>query len=148
MEDSRKTKKRYAEIEEEIHHDRKPSFSETLVKFFDKREAEVEGLTDADIYNSVNLNRSMFCRIKNNRDYTTSKETAIVFAVALHLNLDETQELLASAGFTLSDSLTSDLIVKYFIEKEDYDCNRIDWALEHFHQTGLFEVKSHKTKNA
>ena len=40
--------------------------------------------------------------------------------IGLKLNLDETYDLMGKAGFTLSESIVKDLIVKFFIEKRRY----------------------------
>ena len=40
----------------------------------------------------------------------------MAFAIALHLNLEETTDLIGRAGYTLSRSSKSDLIVEYFIK--------------------------------
>ncbi len=142
-----KIRKQYDEIEGMIRKDRKPTFSDTFLKFCDMREAEEDGLTDADIYNAVSMNRDLFCKIKNNREYSTRKDTVLAFAIALHLNLEQTQELLESAGYCLSDSIKTDLILKYFIEKKDYDSTRIDGALEHFKQPRIFARKPRRSKH-
>lgn len=49
-----------------------------------------------------------------------SKRTAIALAIALELTLDETDDLLQRAGFTLSHSQIFDVIIEYFIIKLNF----------------------------
>lgn len=53
-------------------------------------------------------------------EYRPKKGTAISFCLALELDLPQTQELLASAGWTLSDSKRIDLIVKWHILNKEF----------------------------
>ena len=63
----------------------------------------------------------------------------LALAIALSLNLDETAELLKKAGYALSPGEKQDVIVKYFIEKEVYDINVINIALQSYDQPLLAE---------
>lgn len=108
------------------------SFREMLFDLIDER-----GMTDVECYKKANVDKRTFSKIKSNKDYRPSKQTIIAFAISLQLSLDQTQELLATVGFTLSRSSVFDKIILYFIHNGNYDIFEINQALFEFDQTLL-----------
>ena len=87
------------------------------------------GEKDSDVYRRAEISRQLFNKIINKKDYQPSKSTAIQLALGLRLNLAETQKLLEKAGYALTRSSRTDLVVQYFIERGEYSIVVINTAL-------------------
>jgi hypothetical protein len=87
-----------------------------------------------EVYKKANVDRKLFSKIRSNKDYKPSKVTAIAFALALELNLDETKDLIGRAGFALTHSSKFDVIVEYFIEQGNHNVFEINEVLFGFDQ--------------
>lgn len=107
-------------------------FSETLLKLIDQ-----SGKKDSDIYNKANVSRQHFSKIRNNPGYKPTKPTAIAFAIALELNMDQTRDLIGRAGYALTRSSKFDVIIMYFIENRNFNLHDINAALYEFDQSLL-----------
>lgn len=105
------------------------SFSQTVLALIDER-----GLTDAEAYRRANLSRQLFSKLRKDAGYRPTKQTAVALAMALELSLDDTNELLSRAGYTLGHASKFDVIVEYYIDRGCYDVMGLNEALFAFDQ--------------
>ena len=107
-------------------------FSQRLLELID-----ASGKKDSDIYNLANVSRQHFSKIRNNPNYKPTKPTALAFAIALQLDLEQTKDLIGRAGYALTNSSKFDVIVRFFIESGNYNMMDINTTLFEFDQTLL-----------
>ena len=98
---------------------------------------DAEGKTDAEVYKEANIDRRLFSKIRTHAGYTPKKKTILALAVALHLDVEETEELLESAGYSLSRSRKMDMIVRWYMEHGKYDIYEINEILMEFGENQL-----------
>ncbi|MDQ0973315.1 hypothetical protein QFZ31_003193 [Neobacillus niacini] len=115
------------DIEKFIKIKRQPAFNQTLFRFIDQK-----AVSDADVYKRAGMDRRHFSKIRTNPEYKPGKNTVIALALALELTKKETDKLLSSAGYSLSDSDTFDLVIQFCLEKKIYDFYDVNQALDYF----------------
>ena len=105
------------------------TFSQRLLRMIDER-----GMTDSEAYSKAYVDRRHFSKIRKDVNYVPNKKTVLAFTIALELSLDEAKDLLASAGFALSRSSKTDIIVAYFLQNKIYDMFEINDVLDAYGQ--------------
>ena len=105
------------------------TFSQRLLRMIDER-----GMTDSESYTKAYVDRRHFSKIRKDVNYVPNKKTVLAFTIALELSLDEAKDLLASAGFALSRSSKTDIIVAYFLQNKIYDMFEINDVLDAYGQ--------------
>lgn len=105
------------------------TFSQRLLRIIDER-----GMTDSEAYTRAYVDRRHFSKIRKDVSYVPNKKTVLAFTIALELSLDETKDLLGSAGFALSRSSKTDIIVAYFLQNKIYDMFEINAVLDAYGQ--------------
>ena len=99
-------------------------FQKLLFKYIDR-----SNLKDSDVYNSVNIDRRLFSKIRSDENYHPSKETVILLGIALKLDEDELLSLLESASYSLPKNNVYDLIIRFCFINAIYNINDINELL-------------------
>ena len=113
-----------SKLEERIKH-LSDTFSQYLMFLIENK-----NMKNADVYKRAIVDKKVFSKIKNDINYHPQKQTALCLCVGAKLNLDESKDLLARAGYALSPCDKTDIIFSYFIENEIYDMIELDIQLE------------------
>lgn len=100
------------------------TFSEYLLDLLKERDGK-----DSEVYKRAEVSKQLFSKILNNPDYQPTKSTVIQLALGLKLDLVQTQKLLGKAGYALTRSSKTDLVVQYYIERKIYNVTFINEAL-------------------
>lgn len=101
------------------------TFSEYLLFLIQSK-----NMTNVEVYKRACLTKQYFHKINKNKDFHPEKIKALLLCVGAKLNLDETKDLLARAGYALSPADLTDIIFTFFIEHKHYDVIDIDIQLE------------------
>lgn len=86
------------------------TFTQRLIRFMNEKEMD-----SPEVYTEACIDRKHFSKIISNVDYQPNKNTAVRLALALKLSPEETDAFLNAAGFALSRSKITDLVISYCI---------------------------------
>lgn len=100
-----------------------------------------KGREEVEVYKGACKDKKLFYKIRNNVHYQPTKHTVYAFAISLKLSLDETKDLLQTAGFAMSGSNQFDLIMTYVFERGIYDMYKIDCILYDFKEEHYFSCE-------
>ena len=126
--------KDYSSFEDNINlkewikeNDKYNTFQTTLFKMIDEK-----NLTDSEVYNKVHIDRRLFSKIRNEKNYHPSKETIILLGLSMELNENEIEELLNSASYSLPKNNHYDLIIRFCFMKGIYTIKDVNELLEEY----------------
>ena len=114
---------------DEFIKEKDAGFTETLLELIKQK-----GLKNSAVYKKANISKQHFSKLINDPNSKPSKSTVIALALALELDLDGTRDLIGRAGYSLTNSSTFDLIIRYFIERKKFNVIEINIALYEFDQ--------------
>lgn len=115
------------EIEKYIETQSEETFTQVLFNFIDKK-----GTKDSVVYKKAGIDKKHFSKIRSNPKYKPGKNTVMALAIALELDKDNAFKLLGSAGYSLSNSDTYDLVILFCLEKKLYNIHEVNMALDSF----------------
>jgi len=90
------------------------------------------GEKDSEVYKRASMSRQLFNKILNKKGYVPSKNTILQLAVGLKLDVKKTRTLLEKAGYALSRSSRTDMVVRYYIENRTYNITLINISLDQY----------------
>ena len=140
------SKSSFSNLKEVLNHPEE-SFSSMVM-----RKIHESGIDEVACYKAANLNKQIFSKIRSSAGendsniYQPTKATALSFAIALKLDLEESKNLLGKAGYAFSKNNKTDIIVEYCISNHINDIFRVNEILFSFNQPILgskcYEVKA------
>ena len=80
------------------------TYSEYLIYLIHEKNME-----NSEVYKRAIVDKKIFSKIKNNVNYHPNKMTALCLCIGAKLNLDESKDLLARAGYALSPCDKTDI---------------------------------------
>ncbi len=89
----------------------------------------VAGIDNKDVWKNANLDRKHFSKIQCDEHYHPKKKTVMALCIALHLDLEQSKDLMARADWAFSPSNKFDLIVQKAIIDKQYDIMQLNVTL-------------------
>ena len=100
------------------------------------------GMSSADVYKAGNVDKSLFSKLLSNPEYKPSRDTAISIALALKLSLEEAEDLIGRAGFTLSHAMHRDIVLECCFKKRIFNVIEVNIILDRLGHKPLSRIPS------
>ena len=117
------------------NHGNPESFSEVALIYLEEKKRDEKTVSE-----KYQLGNNFFSNLRNNKTYHPSKGEAVCTCMAFHLNYESARALLKTAGYAFSNSVKSDLIIRYFLENHIFNISDLNYVLEHFEQPKVQEL--------
>lgn len=101
------------------------TFTQLVIRYMREK-----NLTPKEVYTRACIDRKLFSKIISNIYYQPTKNTAVKIALGLQLTPEETDKLLNAAGFALSRSKITDLVISYCISHNQRTVWQVNGTLE------------------
>ncbi len=96
-----------------------------------------KGLEPADIYKAAHMDRRQFSRMLSRNAASHSKTSVLTLCLGMHLNWDESCELLEAAGYSAVDQNIREGIIHFCLKHGIYNMSTVEYLLEEFRQEKL-----------
>ncbi len=112
---------------------REENFSSMVMRLIKEK-----NIDEVACYKAANVNKQIFYKIRRHASkpdgipYQPAKGIALAFAIALKLDIEETKKLLEKAGYSLSKSYKTDIIIEYCISNNINDINKVNEILFYY----------------
>ena len=103
------------------------TFTQLVIRYMREKD-----LTPKEVYTRACIDRKLFSKIISNIYYQPTKNTAVKIALGLQLTPEETDKLLNAAGFALSRSKITDLVISYCISHNQRTVWQVNDILEDY----------------
>ncbi len=103
------------------------TFTQRLLRFMKEK-----NMDSPEVYTEACIDRKHFSKILSNIHYQPNKNTAVRLALALKLSPEETDAFLNAAGFALSRSKITDLVISYCISHNQRTVWQVNGILEDY----------------
>lgn len=121
----------------ESAQDYRREFYQELIHFADRAQK-----TDAQVYNAIGMNRTLWYRLRDHKDARTNKRNVLKMAIVLQLDYWEMYYLVNLSGHSLlpGDDKT-DQIVSFCVRHKIFDMDKVDELLAEAGENTLFSEK-------
>ena len=116
----------YERLSRTVSREAELSFVEQLINLVNDH-----GVRDAELYRASGIDRRLWSKMMSDKYYKPSKDTATALCFGLRLSVGEAETLLSAAGYTFSQSIRRDLILKYLLREKEYNLVNVNIVLDH-----------------